>query len=462
MSERLDEAVRELYRIPKFTKKNSPEHTRAFLRELGDPQEDFPVIHVAGSNGKGSVCVFLNEMLRGTGARTGLFVSPHLTDIRERFVVDDEMCSEEEFLDAYEDVKEAVRRLQAQGLPHPTFFEILFAVGMRIFSCHRVDCAVLETGLGGRLDATNIVRRPFLTVITSISLEHTQYLGDTIPQIAGEKAGILKPGVPAVYDASDPEAAAVIARRAAELGCPAVPVGPESVRIREINRKGIDFSLSTAYDKKTDWTVPFPAEYQGMNAALALTGFRILQKKGLLGAQKLTDADLQRALSRAKWPGRMEEVLPDVYLDGAHNPDAVRAFARTVEKLCEKDEEKPLLLFAMVKDKDYRQAAQILSSEISWDSVMVSSAADERALPAEDLAAVFVEAAGGKFPVRAIPGAEAAWKQALAKKKEGQKLFCAGSLYFIGELEVLAGREIGGAGLTGRCQDCRAGREDAG
>lgn len=188
-------AVEYLLSIPKFTKKNSLEHTKELLHILGNPQENMKILHVAGSNGKGSVCMFLDHILRAGGKETGLFTSPHLEDIRERFVINGEMCTKEEFLGAYGEVSEAVEIIKKKNFPHPTFFEFIFAMGMVLFSRAGVEYAVLETGLGGRLDATNSIEHPLITVITSISLEHTEILGDTIEQIAGEKAGILKPGV---------------------------------------------------------------------------------------------------------------------------------------------------------------------------------------------------------------------------------------------------------------------------
>ena len=241
------ETVEKILEIPKFTSKNSLGHTREFLRRLGDPQESFKVIHVAGSNGKGSVCAFLESALRASGKKTGLFTSPHLMHLEERFALDGQPCSREDFVWAAELAGQAAFAMVEEGLPHPTFFEYVFAVGMLVFAKRNVEYAVLETGLGGRLDATNIVAKPLLTVITSISLEHTEILGDTLAQIAAEKAGILKPGVPVVYDASVPEAEEIIRKKAASLGCKAYPVRPEKIKILLNTGKKIDFSYYSFY-----------------------------------------------------------------------------------------------------------------------------------------------------------------------------------------------------------------------
>ena len=201
------DAVRYIGDVPKFTKKNEPENTVRLLDRLGHPEDAFQVIHVAGTNGKGSVCAFLENILRQSGRKTGLFTSPHLIRINERFQVCREEISDEEFTDVFLEVLRAVEKMQAEGYPHPTYFELLFVMGMVWFRRRKIDILVMETGLGGRLDATSTVAHPSLSVISSISMDHMQYLGNTIRAIAAEKAGIIKKGVPVVYDASDREAA---------------------------------------------------------------------------------------------------------------------------------------------------------------------------------------------------------------------------------------------------------------
>ncbi len=235
------EAVEYIYNIPKFTTKNKPEHTVEFLNRLGHPERSMKIIHVAGTNGKGSVCAFLSTMLTEAGKRTALFTSPHLVKINERFQINNEMVSDEEFLSAFLKVLDVVKGMQADGLPHPTYFELLFGVAMVLFEELKAEYVVLETGLGGRLDATNTVEHPLATVITSISLDHTEILGDTIEKIAFEKAGIIKPGVPVIYDGSSPEAEKVILARAKELGSPAYPVYPSMCEVFLKSDKSIDF-----------------------------------------------------------------------------------------------------------------------------------------------------------------------------------------------------------------------------
>lgn len=450
-----EETIDYILDIPKFTKKNEPGHTREFLRRLSEPQERFPVIHVAGSNGKGSVCAFLNSVLMKSGIHVGLFTSPHLVDIRERFQLDGKPCTKEQFLAAERVVRKAAERMQEDGLAHPTFFEYLFAVGMVLFAQEQVACAVLETGLGGRLDATNVVKQPLLTVITSISLEHTEILGDTIAAIAGEKAGIIKPHVPVIFDGSEPEASAVIARVAEEQHAPQEEISPDKIKILLNDGKSIDFSLQSEYDVNKV-RIPFSAEYQARNGALALAAANRLK-----GTLPITDQGIRAGFGAVRWPGRMEEITEDVYLDGAHNVSGVKAFLEAVKHIAK---EPSILLFSMVKEKNYPEAIRLLCREGHWEEIILTKISDNpRALKTAELAQYFREEscvarqtaaeqkdmneedgvpaqmAEPERKILVIEEPERAYVQALADKKPGQKLFCTGSLYLIGELKKITG-----------------------
>ncbi len=483
-----------LNELPRFTKKNSLAHTRKLMALLGDPCADRTILHVAGSNGKGSVCNFLYHMLLAGGESAAMFVSPHLTDMRERFQINGQPVSEEAFLAAYERVTAAARELAVKGEPHPTFFEFLYAMAMVLFEEAGVSYVILETGLGGRLDATNSFPTPALSVITPIALEHTEILGDSIAQIAAEKAGILKPGVPVVYaagsvcgatgdarDAAADEAAEVIAARAARLGCPAAavvegealaPDGEEDplslqtrtvfYRIENVGEKEMVFSLTSAYDKKTTWHLPGRAFYQAQNAALAITALRVLRDAGRWPEDAdrrpedadrrpedagrkipaLTDETLQRGLAEADWPGRMQEALPDIFLDGAHNPAGIAAFLSCAREIARDDAEAPLLLVSMMREKDLAAAAELFVNGLHWEAVAVTTVSDARGADPTELAAVFANAAQdasaqvGPAPwtPEVFPDARAAFSAMRERKKPGQKLFCTGSLYFLGEL----------------------------
>ncbi len=597
MDEKMQAAVEHLYDLPRFTKKNSLAHTRRLLERLGNPCADRSVIHVAGSNGKGSVCCFLYHMLLSGGASVGLFTSPHLVDIRERFQINGNLVTVTEFLKAYERVQEAAAELTAAGEPCPTFFEQVYAVGMLLFQEAGVDWIVLETGLGGRLDATNSFPTPALCVITSLALEHTEILGDTIEEIAAEKAGILRPGVPVVFSAGQEEygqtagcsagtaeksvaarqkgsgaAARVIRERARELGAPAVMVAPladkpgapavavappavmvasladEPVRpaaameppagepgalanaeglsalnltaqrraktidplfpvsseifyeISKIRGNTIDFSLISDYDKTTVWHVPGNALYQAENAALAVTAMRTLRRMDHLpgeaenelrdgtqsafrfpepdarrGALRSDDATLQRGLSDSDWPGRMQEVQPDVWLDGAHNPAGIAAFLASVRELAREDAVRPLLLVSMLREKDLASSVALLKEGVDWERIVVTGIPEERCSDPLQLAALFAEdskervsadkqdgkkekpfsgestgqdvagASKRTAAVEVIDDCRTAFFSLCQSRKRGQKLFCTGSLYLVGDLleAVWQDREAG-------------------
>ena len=327
-----EEAVAYILDVPKFTKKNTLDNTRAVLERLGRPDRRMKLIHVAGTNGKGSVCAYLASILKAAGKKTGLFTSPHLAVINERFQMDQEMISDELFLEGFEAVMEAVHALLEEHpdtFSHPTFFELLFLMGMYLFDKYGMEYAVLETGLGGRFDATNVIEKPLVSVITSISLDHTEYLGDTHALIAGEKAGIIKEGCPVVYDGTRRDVEDVILAKAAQMHAKAYAIRPDMYKILMNTQKTIDFSIETGYYDPVNISISSVAEYQIMNAMEAVTAAHVLD----IG---LTEAQIHEGMANMRWQGRMETILPGVILDGAHNDAGVEEFVRTAKKF-EKD-----------------------------------------------------------------------------------------------------------------------------
>ena len=360
-----EEAVAYIEETPKFTTKNKLEHTKECLRRLGSPEERFKVIHVAGTNGKGSTCAFLTSILREAGYSCGLFTSPHLVVINERFQINEKNIDDDTFLHAFEKVKKLADELVAEGSYHPTYFEFLFLMGMVIFADAGVDYVVLETGLGGKLDATTAVEHPLACVITSISFDHMQYLGNTITAIAGEKAGIIVPGVPVIYDGNDAEAAKVISERAQELGSPYYEVKREDAEILRNTMSGIDFSFKNEYYGNTTFSIPFIAKYQVMNSMLALKTIEVMKNH-----ISVSEDAVCRGVRETRWQGRMETVLPGVIVDGAHNEDGVEKFVETAAHF---QKEYPLtLLFSAVDDKDYTDMIRTILDKISFCHVIVT------------------------------------------------------------------------------------------
>jgi len=413
--------------------KHPPEHTRELLSRLGNPQEGIKIIHVAGTNGKGSVCAYLNAMLLAGGKKTGLFTSPHLVRINERFQINGEDVSDEQFLDAFLKVEKAAKEYEAEGEGHPSYFETLFLMGMLIFKEAGVEYLVMETGLGGRLDATNVVEKPLACIITSISRDHTEYLGDTLEAIAGEKAGIIKAGVPVIYDASQPGPASVIAAKAKEMGSPAWPMEPSFYEMKTQSREGITFTFAYPGGEKAELAIPYVAKYQMMNASLAFYTMHILQD-----VHDIPKNVLAEGLSKIKWPCRMEMAAPGVIIDGAHNEDGIAQFVSTAGYFAKENE--ITILFTAVADKHYHEMIGEICEGIHPSHVVATQIDGSRVVPAEVLAEDFRKA--GCTDVCAEPEIGAAYEKALGKKGSGM-LFCVGSLYLAGELKAYLAKRNG-------------------
>ena len=412
-----------LERIPMWSKKkHSLAEVERFLSQMGNPQERFPAVHVAGTNGKGSVCAYLTSILREAGYRTGTFVSPHLEDIRERFLIDGQMVDSEDFERVFQIVFETAGKRQEMGEDHPSYFEFLFYMAMELFAEKQVDIAIIETGLGGRLDATNVLKSPMACVITSIGLDHTQYLGDTIEQIAGEKAGIIKPCVPVIYDASCSEAAEVIRQKAVEQSAPAIPVYPGDYSI--LDKEGEE-GFWIREEKGDCYHVPFEALYQAQNAMAAIKTIEVLEKKGM----KISRNSLQQGIARARWPGRMEPAAEGFYLDGAHNPAGASAFVKAVLRLLHKTGKEAFLLFGAMEDKDYREMAEILCGAVDWKEVGLVRCGGERGAGIKALRDAF-EPFCRKEPLEFSSVEEAL--EVMEKRRGKGLVFCTGSLYLIG------------------------------
>lgn len=431
-----EEAVNYFLDIPRFAaKKHDLSGLRRFLEELGNPDRRLKIIHVAGTNGKGSVCAFLESILREQGMKTAAFTSPHLVRVNERFRFDGESVDDGTFLDAFLAVRQAAEKLEREGVSHPTFFEFAFLMFMVMCKTRAPQWVILETGMGGRLDATNVIEKPQLVVITSVGLDHMQYLGSTVEAIAGEKAGILKRGVLVVFDANRPEVRAVIEKRAAGLSC-----GVYAVQKSWYNRTDMDGESLTMEipDKALRLTVPFAAQYQADNAMLAVTAARLFG---------IPDEVIARGIQKTRWPGRMEQVMPGVFLDGAHNEDGIRAFASAASRIVKRERElgkgrTVYLLLAISSDKEHASMTRLLCENLPFDVLFVTQVAYGRRLESSILER---EASGlTERPVEVYDTVGGALEELLKRRSPGDLIFCAGSLYLIGEIkgELLRQGEI--------------------
>ena len=419
-----------LRRLERFGIKLGLDNVRALLRALGDPQAGFAAVHVAGTNGKGSVCAMLASALRAHGFRVGLYTSPHLVEVRERIRVGDRLIAWRDFGRLLGRVRERSEGLLAAGTlaAHPTYFEVLTTLAFLYFAERKVDIAVLETGLGGRFDATNVVN-PVLTVITSIAKDHEKHLGDTLAAIAFEKAGIIKPGVPVICGVERGPALAVIRRRAGELGSPLIPVfGPDRDFRAERTARGHRFVYG--FEGRRFLLRPgLRGAHQGRNAAVTLVAAVLLGKLWRALDLKL----VLRGIAEVSWEGRLEAVgrRPLVLLDGAHNEEgalALAAYARSLKG--------PLILvFAVMKDKAVRRIAGALFRRPR--RVVLTSIPFARACRPEDVAARALP-----FRRKLVLEPDLAQALVLARREAGPKgtVLIAGSLYLVGEVKKLMRR----------------------
>lgn len=426
------EACEYINDIPRFTSKNTMEDTRAFLHRLGDPDRSMRILHVAGTNGKGSVCAYLRSILEAAGYRTALFTSPHLVDIRERFTAEGEMISREEFLRIFLYIYHLLDwDALGQGREdayHPTYFEYLFLISMVWFGDKKPDFCILETGVGGRLDATNTVLKKEIAVITHIGLDHVEYLGNTVGKIAFEKAGIMQKGAPVVYWDTCPETTAVFEGCAGKLGISAYSVSENDYSFSNFKRKTIDFCVSTGYYKCITLKLNTIAAYQMENCALAIRAIEVLDQ-----GKTVTAEHIRRGVENFFWAGRMEELLPEVYVDGAHNIDGIRAFLETVAR--DGHQGTRTLLFGVAKDKGYGRMAEKLAESGLFQKAAATHVEGCHVMDMGRLAEIFGRNSG--CAPEEYESAVDAFRTLMKERKAGERIYVVGSLYLVGEIKEL-------------------------
>ena len=421
-----ESAVSYCLAVPRFTKKNRPKDTKDFFEFLGKPGTRAKIIHIAGTNGKGSVSAFLQSICLQAGIQVGMFTSPHLCDIRERIRLNGGLISKKAFLEAFLEIERCLFTYW-ESFPdrkeyHPTFFELLFFISMVCFEKTNPEMIILETGLGGRLDATNIIENPEICIITKIGYDHMEYLGDTLSKIAGEKAGIIKAHIPVVYWQEKEEVDTVIEEKAKSLSSPCISVSKDLVDLLFFDDKRIDFSYKSRYYDYVRFSVSTKAVYQTENAAIAIAAAEQLFGKDTL-------PHIQAGITAMHWDGRMEEVLPHVFFDGAHNEDGIDAFLNSVELDACKGRRS--LLFSVVHDKQYQKMADMILASGLFDAIYTAPLASDRSVSKEELETLF----RGNYPVKCYISPEEALKDMLNDRGADDYLYVAGSLYLIGQLK---------------------------
>lgn len=353
------------------------EPLRELLRRLGDPQDQLSFVHIAGTNGKGSVLAFVSTVLKEAGYRVGRYISPTIVSYRERIQVNEEYISREDLIRLTERIQETGRQMLEEGLHHPTMFEAETALAFLYFAEQRCSLVVLETGMGGSLDATNVIQNTVAAVLASISMDHMGYLGDTLGEIAENKAGIIKPGCTVVTVKQQPEAEQAILQKAQEYGCPVVIAEPELA----VNRKRGLLEQFFDYKKRSRVEISLGGEYQFANAALALEVIDVLRNKGF----EIPEEAVRTGLKATVWRGRFTVIAREPYfiVDGAHNRDAAGKLKETIEKYL--SGRRLIYIMGVLSDKEYDVVVQTTVPYAS-EIITVMTPDNPRALPAEELA----------------------------------------------------------------------------
>lgn len=397
------------------------ESMRELLRRLGDPQNELKFIHISGTNGKGSVLAYLSTILSGAGYRTGRYISPTLFSYRERIQVDGEYIEKESLACHVTAIAAAAEDMQKAGLPSPTVFEIETALAFLYFKEKRCDIVTLEVGCGGLLDATNVITTTLMEVIASISMDHTDLLGDTLAKIAAQKAGIIKPDTMVVSAQQKSEAAQVIEDTCKEQHCTLQMVDESKISNVHYGAEGQTFSYKTWENV----AISLAGSYQIKNAALALEGVEALRKLGYA----LSDQQVREGLLHTAWRGRFTTLRrdPTVIIDGAHNPAAALELKESLEQYF--PGKTLYFVMGMFKDKDYAQVID-LTAPLARHIITVETPGNPRAMPARELA----EAVGKVNPsVEWADSVAHGVEKALAMAGKEDAVIVFGSLSFLGE-----------------------------
>ncbi len=409
----------------------SLDRMRGLMKKLGNPQDKIKTVHVAGTKGKGSTCTMLATMLAASGFKVGLYISPHICDIRERITINQEMISQAALTRLICQVEPIIEKMTDD---RPTFFEMFTALAFMYFADQDVDVAVIETGLGGRLDSTNIIS-PAVCGVTSISMDHVHQLGHTLGAIAGEKAGIFKKDIPAVSVTQVPEAKRVLKKMAVEHKAKLMFTGEDiefSYRVESSRKDGCHtrVCLTTPFSRFEHLPVPLPGEHQALNCGLALALLDQLKAQGM----KIDDSAAMAGLAKVYLPGRMEVIRTDprILVDGAHNAASVQALMRAIGQHVPYDS--MVVVFGCAADKDISGMMEQIST--GADKVIFTRAADNpRAADPRELAEAYEERAGRVAQV--APTLAEALRIATSAVSREDIICVTGSFYLVGEAKLL-------------------------
>ncbi|MFZ2330400.1 MAG: folylpolyglutamate synthase/dihydrofolate synthase family protein [Atribacterota bacterium] len=424
------EAIKYIYNLNKYGIKLGLKNITCLLSLFDNPHLKINIIHVAGTNGKGSTSAIIHSILQNAGFKVGLYTSPHLVSFQERMVINGEYITPEEVCSLLDRLKPAINKVaHTRGCQHPTFFEVITTMAFLYFYEKKVDFAVMEVGLGGRMDATN-VSQPLVSVITHIDFDHMDRLGNTLAEIAGEKGAIIKQNTPVVSAEQFPEAQEVIKKIAREKKSPLYNYGEEfNTTLISSQLKGNHFNYRGIYNKINNLYVPLAGEFQLENTSLAIAATELLNDNGFL----VTEDDIIRGVSNSRWPGRFEIISekPLVILDGAHNPNGAKQFILNLKKLV--PDKKIIAVLGVFQDKDYMAILKTIVPHVN--QVILTMADNPRATPTNILAEEVKNYMDDVniFETRKV---SAAIKKAFQIARQDDVICITGSLYTVGEAKT--------------------------
>jgi dihydrofolate synthase/folylpolyglutamate synthase len=431
----LDRAYREaidyLFALQKHGIKLALSNSEALMALMGDPHRKFRSVHVAGTNGKGSTSSFIASMLQAAGYRVGLYTSPHLVSFTERIRINNVLITEAKVVELAGRVRDVAQKAtgpDGRCSLNPTFFEVTTAMAFTYFADEGVDLVVIEVGMGGRLDSTNVIT-PLVSVITNIDLEHTEFLGTTLTQIAGEKAGIIKQGVPVVTGATQPEVITVIEQEAAAQQAAVYRLSRDFIPRPVAARCGQVFDYRGIRSSYENVRINMLGRYQADNACLALATIECLRNAGII----VDEAAVRRGLEQVRWEGRLELVArkPDIYLDGAHNPASAQKLAATVREM-RPAYGRTILIIGILGDKDYEG---IMSALVPLaDHVVVTKPQYSRAMDVRALASEIQKRHGSVETAETVKDAIAAAGRVASRD---DLVLITGSLYVVGDARAV-------------------------
>lgn len=418
---------------------------RRLLELLGSPEKELKVIHVAGTNGKGSVCQFMASMLRAAGYSVGVFTSPHVMEYNERFDIDRQYISDDDFCRIATYVMSFAEQVNDEGFGYFSEFEILTSTALIYFKEKSPDIVILETGIGGKMDMTNVISRPLVSVITQIGFDHVDMLGDTLTEIAEAKAGIIKESIPVVSESPEPEVKKVISDAAREKNAKFIDASLAKYKINDYSElMSFDFEFTEGHDEvKMDGVkIGLIGEHQIRNAITALLAVRSIRNRGSIA---IDDSEIRQGLENARNMGRFEILRsnPYIVIDGSHNPQGLTAAMATLKELRETifKDKRILTVFGCFADKEYQTMTEILKSGLATvycNEVIATEPVSPRALKAEELKTLLEDES---IAVTAISDEETAFDRALASGAD--VLLFLGSIYLIGDIRIFFNRKDG-------------------